>query len=81
MIPFPFDDPDYYWAKVFFGIPHSKRNVILLVTVTGRGPYPKFTSIFFNLYTPWKMNIAPENGCLECDCFLLGFGPFSGANS
>ena len=27
-----------------------------------------------------ETNIAPENGWLEYDPFLLGFGPFSGAN-
>ena len=27
-----------------------------------------------------ETNISPENGWLEYDRFLLGFGPFSGAN-
>ncbi len=27
-----------------------------------------------------KTNVAPENGWLEDDPFLLGFSPFSGAN-
>ena len=36
--------------------------------------------IFTALYTPPETNIELENGWLEYDRFLLGFGPFSGAN-
>jgi len=31
-------------------------------------------------HTPAKFNITPENGFLEDDPFLLGFGNFSGEN-
>ena len=33
------------------------------------------------LITLPETNIAPENGCLEYDPFLLGFGLFSGAKT
>ena len=33
-----------------------------------------------DIYTPEVSQFAPENGWLEDDPFLLGFGNFSGAN-
>ncbi len=36
--------------------------------------------LYIYIYPPWNEQLAPENGCLEYDRFLLGFGLFSGAN-
>ena len=63
--------PNLHRCDVFYGKPLGRRQTQKTHTPN---PYQKQSPI-----TPPKFNIAPKNGWLEDERFLLGFGNYSGA--
>ena len=63
----------------YFKLLHTQNLMYTWQIREGWKIYPQ-TKTFFKIVTLPETNIAPENGWLEYDRFLLGPGLFSGAN-